>query len=80
MADNYRSLKEFTLGSYQEASLLNPADPNNSTSQEERATKQTTNRLEDHASPPIFLKRNLKAMRKARGADLSKHIQNSMEM
>ena len=71
------------MGSYAEPLPPPPAcaaDPQELQAQEDQESLNIANRLEDQSSPPIFLKRNLKAMRKVRSKDVVKQVQNAMEM
>ena len=83
MTDNFKTIKDNTIGSYAEPLPPPPArvaDPQELQAQEDQVSLNIANRLEDQSSPPIFLKRNLKAMRKVRGKDVVKQVQNAMEM
>lgn len=83
MTDNFKTIKDNTIGSYAEPLPRAPAhvaDPQELQAQEDQESLNIANRLEDQSSPPIFLKRNLKAMRKVRGKDVVKQVQNAMEM
>ena len=80
MAENYKLIKESTLS---------PLAPTNSDRGGKCKCSHTYNRLDDMISPPIFLKRNLKVMRKFRefhergpgqGSGRPDRLENTMEL
>ena len=72
MSDNFKTIKENTIGAYARPVADDGADQSDCAA--------IANRLEDQISPPIFLKRNLKVMRKIRDKDIIKQVRNTMEM